>query len=512
MSAVLFVSAESSSLKGGKVGGVADVVGDVSKALANQGLTVHVVLPEYQCLELEQREHCMEFTVNFASEYLQINLYRVAQRDGVTHYVVSHPWLNSEHIYHDDADGRPFAADASKFALFSLAVAEAINHDAFGHLDVLHLHDWHAASLAVLRAYAPQYQKLKSLRTVYTVHNLALQGTRPFSGDHSSLQHWYSWLGYDGERICDRRFMHCYNPMRAGLQLSDTVHVVSPTYVDEVMQASDPSRGFIGGEGLEHDLQQAHTQGRLIGILNGCDYETKQPRYTPEDMWSLSENALLSWMSKHALLPSNHYIAHVRAQQWQRDGITPWLTSVGRITDQKVALLAQTYQGKLVIDHVLSILAKHGKTCMILGSGDGYYEKVFNEAMGRHTNLIFFNGFALQLGDAIYQLGELFFMPSSFEPCGISQMLAMRSGTPCLVHGVGGLKDTVKLNDNGFVFTGDSVEGQIAAMLATLEQSLTMFESKPKQWAHVCKSAKASRFTWDDAASSYLKQLYMLNS
>ena len=508
MSAVLFVSAESSSVKGAKVGGVADVVGDVSCALAAQGQDVHVVLPHYQCLELEEQTLCAQVNVNFAAHELQLSILRIAQSAGVSHYVVSHPWLNSEQVYFDDTDGRPFAADASKFALFSLAVAQAIVDGVFGKLDVLHLHDWHAASLAVLRAYAPQYQQLQAIPTVYTVHNLALQGIRPFNGDDSSLQHWYPWLGYDGERICDRQFIHCYNPMRAALQLCDKVHVVSPTYVDEVMQPSDASRGFIGGEGLELDLQQAHQQQRLIGILNGCDYDKKQIQYSLDDLWNLSEQALLQWIATKPVLQSNHYVAHVRSQQWQKLALTPWLCSVGRITQQKVALLAQPYKGKLVIDHVLDLLAKHNRTFMMLGSGDGHYEQLFNKAMAKHDNFIFYNGFALNLGDAIYQLGELFFMPSSFEPCGISQMLAMRSGTACLVHGVGGLKDTVFDLQNGFVFNGESVQAQIEHMLTQLENALEMHHSQPSKWQTLSNNAKKSRYTWDAAAKLYISELY----
>ncbi len=508
MSAVLFVSAESSSIKGAKVGGVADVVGDVSLALAALGKEVYVVLPHYQCLELEEQTLCAQVSVNFASCALQLDVYRVLQKSGVTHYVISHPWLNSEQVYFDDTDGRPFAGDASKFALFSLAVAEAITSGVFGKLSVLHLHDWHAASLAVLRAYAPQYQQLQEISTVYTVHNLALQGTRPFSGDDSSLQHWFPWLGYDGQRICDRHYAHCYNPMRAALQLCDKVHVVSPTYVEEVMRPSDHERGFIGGEGLELDLQQAHQQGRLVGILNGCDYDKALPEYTMESLWQLSDRALIQWISAKSLLQSNHYVAHLRAQQWQTQGLTPWLCSVGRITNQKVALLGEHYQGKLVIDHVLELLDKYDKTFVMLGSGDAHYEQLFNRAMGKHDNFLFYNGFALELGDAIYQLGELFFMPSSFEPCGISQMLAMRSGTACLVHGVGGLKDTVLDGDNGFVFGGSSIATQIKEMLTKMDKALAMYDNEPSEWQQLSKAAKGSRYTWQAAAKSYITQLY----
>ncbi|WP_105264737.1 glycogen synthase [Pseudoalteromonas sp. T1lg76] len=519
MSAVLFVSSESAAISGAKVGGVADVVAEVSTALARitsaSATSVQVVLPEYACLTLAERTLCGQYSVNFAGHQLTLSLYRVLVAQGVTHYVLSHPWLNSAEVYHNDTDNRPFAADASKFALFCLGVAEAIKQGAFGELDVLHLHDWHSATLAVLRAFAPQYECLQGLRTVYTVHNLALQGTRPFSGDESSLQTWFPWLGYDGQQICDPHYQHCYNPMRAAITLCDKIHLVSPTYVEEVLQPSDPERGFIGGEGLEGELQKAHQQGRLVGILNGCDYEQEAASYPHKALWPLTQQALFTAMAKLPQLSSGHYIAHVRMQQWQQLQIKPWLGSVGRVTSQKVALLAQrlakpmaSSDGTLVIDAVLDELAKEQKHFIMLGSGDSYYEQLLTQAMARHDNFLFINGFSLALSDAIYELCELFFMPSSFEPCGISQMLALRSGTPCLVHGVGGLKDTVKEGESGFVFNGDSPTEQGEQLLACLTRALDMHKDQPQDWQQLCANARECRFSWHEAAKAYLSELY----
>ncbi len=120
------------------------------------------------------------------------------------------------------------------------------------------------------------------------------------------------------------------------------------------------------------------------------------------------------------------------------------VTSIGRLTDQKALLLRQPYQDKTVLSVLLDDLARVNGRMIILGSGDTQIEFELMQLMASHDNFLFLNGYGQALSDQMYLHGDLFLMPSSFEPCGISQMLAMRDGQPCLVHAVGGLKDTVQ--------------------------------------------------------------------
>ena len=132
----------------------------------------------------------------------------------------------------------------NEICFFSAAVCEIIEHRIIDNLDVIHLHDWHAAGVSVLAKFSPRFVYLKTLKLVYTVHNLALQGIRPFNHDESSLEAWFPTLNYDGHQICDHQYPHCYNPMRSGLNLCDVIHVVSPTYSFEVQETSRPDEGF----------------------------------------------------------------------------------------------------------------------------------------------------------------------------------------------------------------------------------------------------------------------------
>ena len=128
--------------------------------------------------------------------------------------------------------------------------------------------------------------------------------------------------------------------------------------------------------------------------------------------------------------------------------------------------------------------------------------------MARNNNFLFLKGYGQDVGDLMYQLGDLFLMPSSFEPCGISQMLAMRAGQPCLVHSVGGLKDTVEHNVSGFCFNGDTLSTQADALLQSLTEALSLYQTNPKQWQAIKRRAADARFSWDSVVTDYITYLY----
>ena len=520
---ILMIAAENDALAGAKVGGIADVVRDIAPALAQRSHQVQVLLPGYQSLsEQSGSQRHDRFEVTFWGRVETVELYSVPGRnpvDGVQQWVVEHPLFAAAgkgRIYCDDPPDRPFATDASKFALFCVAAAEAAKRGLFGQLDVLHLHDWHASVVALLRAYHADYVVLQSIHTVFSIHNLALQGIRPFDGDISAVHAWFPGLDIEYKRVSDPRYSDCLNLMRTGINLSDKVHAVSPTYVAEITQPSCPEQGFFGGEGLDPDLLAAQQQGRLIGILNGAEYDSAvEPKLDSEleRLLLAAESEVINWMSKETHCYSGHSIALGRIQQWlrnldQKSGDKQMLlTSVGRLTDQKVLLLRQTMlNGKSALDNLLLQLAGRGRL-ILLGSGDPLLEQFLLEVAGRHANFIFLRGFSIDLSELFYRAGDLFLMPSSFEPCGISQMLAMRAGQPCLVHSVGGLADTIEDGKNGFSFNGSSLHEQCQGMLDTCERAISEF-SRTAHWNEICAQAAAQRFLWSDSALAYEQHLY----
>lgn len=516
---ILMIAAENDALPGGKVGGIGDVLRDIPPALATAGQQVHVVTPGYQKFsKLPGAEYVGNLKVLFASCMERVDIYSVPARqprEGVKLWVLEHPLFAAGgvgNIYCNDPPERPFATDATKFALYSAAVGTAILENVFGEIQQLHLHDWHASMLAVLRAFDPVYKGLKKIPCVYSIHNLALQGVRPLEGDASSLGTWFPGLNYQVELINDPHAPHCINLMRAGIKLSDKIHAVSPGYAREILLPSDKQAGFFGGEGLHEDLCATAKAGRLYGILNGCVYPEKaDPKEPFQILLEHCDTEILRWIGNQDRVDSAHLIAMRRLSQWLKipDSQDKFLlTSVGRLTDQKVRLLQQVLSdGRTAIEHCLDQLGETGLLIMI-GTGGQELERFFTRIAGTYNNILFLKGYSDALAQSLYASGDLFLMPSSFEPCGISQMLSMRAGQPCLVHAVGGLNDTVQDGKNGFVFRGEGLEGQALAMVDRLQQALDTYRNRPKQWQEIGAAAGQARFLWKHAAQEYIKYLY----
>jgi starch synthase len=184
------------------------------------------------------------------------------------------------------------------------------------------------------------------------------------------------------------------------------------------------------------------------------------------------------------------------------------LTAVTRVVEQKLYLMmAPVTGGRPALHAVLEALGSRG-LFILLGTGNAGYEQFLSATSARFRNFIFLNGYSDEAARALYANGDLFIMPSSFEPCGISQMLAMRDGQPCVVHRVGGLKDTVTDGVNGFGFEGDTVSEQAERFVAACLRAVEMRRTEPEKWQAIRRNAAAARFSWDDTAAAYLAQLY----
>lgn len=519
---VLMVAAENDGLVGGKVGGIGDVVRDVPPELARKNCEVAVVTPSYGYLHrLPGSAVAGVITFKFAGQQHGARVHEVPGKQpcsGVRHFVIDHPRFESydkergqHQIYSPDPPGMPFARDASKYALFCVAVAESVKRGVFGRVDCVHLHDWHTAFLLILRRYDANYESLKNIRTVYTIHNLAIQGVRPLSGAESSLATWYPELKPDRADLADPRWADCVNAVAVGVRLADAVHTVSPSYAEEIIKPSDIPR-FYGGEGLESDLLKARADGRLFGILNGCQYppDRQVPRLDFHDLLDLLKWNVLNWAAKQQPLSVSNFIAIERLTQLGAMPERPELvmTSVSRAVDQKMFLMtAPGTRFKSGLQGILESLGKQG-IYVVLATGDVKYERYLAETSARFENFVFLNGFSDMCARALYANGDLFLMPSSFEPCGISQMLAMRDGQPCLVHRIGGLKDTVIDGINGFSFAGESVAEQVDNFVLSCLGAIETKQRAPNKWRQICQNASESRFLWEDTVSQYIEKLY----
>ncbi len=521
---VLMVAPENDGIRGGKVGGIGDVIRDAAPALADAGCRVTVATPSHGFLHrLNQVEETVSFHFDFRGNRQPAWLHTVtgrSPRENVAHRVIDAQALAApgDRIYMDDPPDSPYAADATRFAAFGAAVIEALRAGLFGAVDVVHLHDWPAAFFLILRAFHSAYRELTGTRTIYSIHNLAYQGVRPFGGHDASLNAFFPGMWYDYGRLVDRRWPDTFNPMAAAIRLADAVHTVSPAYADEITRPSRHAADewIYGGEGLEADIADARERGRLHGILNGCVYPPEradgplEPKPDFAETLATFEAALLGWMGASDIVRPEHVIALARIQALRRSGLRPEtvMTSVGRLTDQKALLMRRTGgDGQSGLAGILDALGGQG-LLILLGTGDPEYEGFFRWMSGRRANFLFLAGYSDACAHRLYRGGDLFLMPSSFEPCGISQMLAMREGQPCLVHGVGGLRDTVSDGENGFVFNADTLRGRVDAMVAGARRALDMKRNRPERFARIAAGAARERFLWSDTVEQYIGKLY----
>ena len=252
MNNFLFVAAENDAIPNCKAGGMGDVVRDVPRQISERGDKVHVIVPAYSRLH---KNGVFKTDLNFELKgtTYTAELYEVIPKkefNHIYHYVIHHPEIEAgdiAKIYHNNPV-EPFYSDFIKYVIFCTAVAEAIKKEAFGKLDIVHLHDWHSSLLLYLKTYHPGYKTLKKIRFVYTIHNLAIQGIRPFENNYASLNNWFPDIPIDYNGLMDYRYQDCINLMAIGIRFADAVHTVSPSYKEDVLKPSSPPE-FIGGEG-----------------------------------------------------------------------------------------------------------------------------------------------------------------------------------------------------------------------------------------------------------------------
>ncbi|MBI1805457.1 MAG: glycogen/starch synthase [Ignavibacteria bacterium] len=515
MNHVIMLASENDALKGGKVGGVGDVVRDLPTALAHLGWRTTIITPSYGFLHKQNpSERYCQITFPFGGKEVKGEFWKVRPKstcESVTHLVFEHREIRGEPIYFNDPPNHPFAQDSTKYAIFCSAVGQYLNQ--IPQPFVVHLHDWHAATYFLLRELHPAFAHLKSFKSVFTIHNLAIQGTRPMRGSYASVESWFPELFLDKGWISewkDPRYNEpTFTPMTAGVRYATKVHTVSPTYAEEILKPSDRHNGLYLGEGLEGELQGAKKERRLYGILNGIEYPAGRnvPRMSFQELCEL----ILREIKPQIKQPGNQFFNELtdRVEKLKDSQPSCILTSVTRIVEQKVKLLFEPgSRERSAMDELLQTLKTVNGVYIVLGTGTPDYEEKLEQCFQHHDRFLFIKAYSEPLSAALFANGTMFMMPSSFEPCGIGQMVAMRDGQPCIVNTVGGLKDTVIDNVNGFRFSGATLMDQVDNLIAVTRRAITIFLEDKPQWERVSKEAARARFTWESSAKQYIDLLY----
>ena len=483
---------------------------DLPRALQAEGWRTTVLTPSYGAFHrLPGATELPSFEVRFRDTLHTVRAFELVE-ESVRTVLFEHELMvptEAGRVYHDDGPLRPYATDGNKFAFFCTAAAGWI--DTLDSLpDAVHLHDWHAAFYLLHREFSPQGDRLRQIPTVFTIHNLTYQGQRPLRDNDSSLESWFPDMNYDARVLADPFADDCINPMAFAIRRADRINTVSPTYAQEIQCPSNPDTGFIGGEGLEKDLTRAAEEGRLFGILNGCEYPASLGRRPGWQRLLLAARETAATWRDEEPGADVHALALATLDALPKRRPLHVLASIGRIVSQKMQLFLEPLaDGRSALEHILDELGRRG-VLILLGSGEAGYEERLEGIVRDHSNFVFLRGYAEEFGNLLYHGGDLFLMPSSFEPCGISQMLAMRAGQPCVVHGVGGLHDTVESGVTGFVFAGATRREQAAAFVGCVARALQLRHDHPNQWQKIRRRAAAQRFDWASSARQYIEQLY----
>ncbi len=458
-----------------KTGGLADVVGALPVALKQEGLDVRVILPKYRLIPsayVNSMEHVTDFTILMGSDRVYCGIDTMVE-NGVRYYFVDNLALfGGDQVYTGDQ------GEGYKFAFFCRAILECLPRIGW-FPDVLHGNDWQCGLLSVLlRAQYAMDPRYARIRTVYTIHNLKFQGLFDFGWLNGYLG--LDWSYFTSEKL---EFFGLLSCMKGGIVYSDRVTTVSPTYAEEIKSA-------YYGERLDGLMKKR--QDVLSGILNGIDTDA----FDPEGDRFLRVTFSADNRRGKAIL---------KADLQKECGLDerPEAALIGfiaRLTAQK---------GLDLIECVLDDILRQDVQIVFLGKGDRHYEDFIRAAQWRYPGRV---AARVEMNEAlahrVYAGTDMFLMPSQFEPCGLSQMIAMRYGSIPIVRETGGLKDSVQPfnvytdEGNGFSFSNYNAH----EMLYTIERAVGYFHDEAL-WDRLVKRAMATDFSWHKSALVY-KKLY----
>lgn len=477
---IVFASAECAPFV--KTGGLGDVAGSLPAALVRAGAEVIVMVPKYATIKDEykaQMEHFSDFYVSLGWRNEYCGLEKL-EHDGVTYMFID----NERYFARDYPYG--FFDDGERFAFFSKAITESLQHLPAGfECDILHCNDWQTALAPVfLREFyqgLPLYDRVK---TVFSIHNVAFQGQ--FS---DTVMEDILGVAHIPAAASQLRCDACsINYMLGALRYADAITTVSPTYANEIQTPEF-------GEGLDGVLRERSYA--LQGILNGIDVAGFDPatdkriaaNYTVEDR---SGKAVCKAKLQEELG------LEVRDDR-------PLMVMVTRLTRQK---------GLDLVMYVLDRILSGGVQVAVLGTGDRDYEDGLRYFQDKYPGTMAARiEFDPALSQRMYAAADMFLMPSKFEPCGLSQIIAMRYGTLPIVRETGGLKDTViPYNEftgegTGFSFTNFNGDEMGDAVF----RAARLFWDNREAWNQLVTQAMSQDFSWTRSADKYLDLYFFMH-
>lgn len=477
---IVFASAECAPFV--KTGGLGDVAGSLPAALVRAGAEVIVMVPKYATIKDEykaQMEHFSDFYVSLGWRNEYCGLEKL-EHDGVTYMFVD----NERYFARDYPYG--FFDDGERFAFFSKAITESLQHLPAGfECDILHCNDWQTALAPVfLREFyqgLPLYDRVK---TVFSIHNVAFQGQ--FS---DTVMEDILGVAHIPAAASQLRCDACsINYMLGALRYADAITTVSPTYANEIQTPEF-------GEGLDGVLRERSYA--LQGILNGIDVAG----FDPATDKRIAANYTVEDRSGKAVC---------KAKLQEELGLEirddrPLMVMVTRLTRQK---------GMDLVMYALDRILAGGVQVAVLGTGDRDYEDGLRYFQDRYPGTMAARiEFDPALSQRMYAAADMFLMPSKFEPCGLSQIIAMRYGTLPIVRETGGLKDTVipynEFTGEGTGFSFSNFNGD--EMGDAVFRAARLFWDNRDAWNQLVTQAMSQDFSWTRSADKYLDLYFFMH-
>jgi len=464
-----------------KTGGLADVAHSLPNALAGLNLDVRVVLPAYRQV------------ISGVDSLRVLGWVHVSGGREVRILEASHPevtaplWLVDPPTLFDrpggpytNPGGQDWADNPARFALFSEAAA-LLATDGLGlgwRADTVHANDWQTGLVAAYLS-----EELHPPHSVFTVHNLAYDCQFDY-GEFQNLHLPHHWWSVDYGEFYER-----FSMLKAGLMFSERITTVSPSYAREI-QTKEYGYGY-------SSILEAHAD-KLVGILNGIDDETWNPRTDPH----LAAHYSLNGRIRQGKLANRQALLKALGASPEALRVdAPLVGTVGRLVAQKGV--------DLLLEAIPPLLTGSDAQFVLIGSGEPRFEQQIQELALAYPERVFCHiGYSETLARQLEAGCDIFAMPSRYEPCGLNQMYSLRYGTAPVVRATGGLADTVvdateenlaSGEANGFVFN----EVSSAALIVALQRAFNLYQ-KPKQWMKLIKTGMQADHGWRSSAQAYL--------
>ncbi len=475
MKKILFVASEAVPFV--KTGGLADVAGSLPKCFDKEIYDVRVMIPKYMCMKQEWKDkltYISHFYMDYLGESRYVGLLKCVH-EGITFYFIDNEWyFNGSTLYGD------WLYDLEKFSFFCNAALSALPVLGF-RPDLIHCHDWQTGLIPVyLKDHYAGSEFYRGIKSVITIHNLKFQGV--WNVDTIKRLTGLSDYYFTSDKL---EAYQNGNLLKGGIVYADAVTTVSETYAEEIKTP-------FYGENLD-GLMRARANS-LRGIVNGIDYD----EFNPETDEFIAQKYSAANFRREK-------IKNKRALQKElglgQDDKVMMIGVVSRLTDQK---------GFDLIQYVMEDLCRDSVQLVVLGTGEERYENMFRHFAWKYPDKVSANiYYSDPLSHKIYAACDAFLMPSLFEPCGLSQLMALRYGTLPIVRETGGLKDTVQpYNEYEGTGTGFSFANYNAdEMLATIRYAEKIYYDKKREWNKIVDRAMAQDYSWHASALKY-QELY----